>query len=304
MSIMGKNFTEKKRSIDKLELIANDIRQDIIKMLEKAGSGHSAGPLGLSDIFAALYFDVMQHDPKKPDWDERDILMLSNGHCAPVLYAAMAESGYFDKKELKTLRQFKSRLQGHPERTALPGIESTAGPLGCGLSQACGIGLSMKMDQQSHRWVYVVMGDGELNEGNIWEAAMFAAKYKLHNVIGIVDRNNIQIDGTTEHVMPLEDLRAKWEAFGWHVIDIDGNDVEAVIDATAMARAIVEKPVVIIAHTIPGKDVDYMEYDYHWHGMPVGLKDVSGAPPKGEQAKVALKELRTLRGKIKNESDH
>lgn len=300
---MAKNFTDKKIPIDKLELKANDIRQDIVKMLEEAASGHSAGPLGLADIFTALYFDILKHDPDNPDWEERDILLLSNGHCVPVQYVAMAHAGYLPKKELSTLRKFKSRLQGHPERQTLPGLENTSGPLGSGLSQAAGIALSMQMDKDSHRWVYVVMGDGELNEGNIWEAAMFAAKYKLHNVIGIVDRNNIQIDGTTEHVMPLEDLRAKWESFGWHVIEIDGNDVEAVIDATAMARAIVEKPVVIIAHTIPGKGIDYMEYDYHWHGIPVGLSDVAGAPPKNEQAEVALKELRTLRGKIRNEHE-
>ena len=301
---MGKNFTDKKRSIEQLELIANDLRQDIIKSLEIAGSGHSAGPLGLADIFAALYFDILKHDPKNPDWNERDMFVLSNGHCAPVLYAALAHSGYFPKKDLKTLRKFKSPLQGHPERTHVPGVENTSGPLGCGLSQAAGMALSMKMDNLSHRFIYVVTGDGELNEGNIWEAAMFTSKYNLHNITAIVDRNNIQIDGTTEHVMPLEDLRSKWEAFGWHVIEIDGNDVEAVIDACAMARAIVEKPVVIIAHTIPGKDVDYMEYDYHWHGIPVGLADVAGAPPKNKQAEVALKELRTMRGKIKNEHEH
>lgn len=300
---MGKNFTAKKLSIEKLELKANDIRQDIIKMLEAAGSGHSAGPLGLADIFTALYFDVMKHDPKDTQWSERDILLLSNGHCVPVQYATMAHAGYFPKKELSTLRQFGSRLQGHPEREKLPGLENTSGPLGCGLSQAAGMALAMKMNKDSHRWIYTIMGDGELNEGNIWEAAMLIPKYNLHQITAIVDRNNIQIDGTTEHVMPLEDLRAKWESFGWHVTEIDGNDVEAVIDACAMARAIVEKPVVIIAHTIPGKGVDYMEYDYHWHGMPVGLKDVGGAPPKNEQAKVALKELRTLRGKIRNEHE-
>lgn len=300
---MSKNFTAKKMPFDKLELIANDIRQSIIKSLEEAGSGHSAGPLGMADILTALYFDVMKHDPKDPDWDERDMLLLSNGHCVPVQYAAMAHAGYFPKKELLSLRKFKSRLQGHPERDMLPGLENTSGPLGCGLSQAAGIALAMNMNNESHRWVYVLMGDGELNEGNIWEAAMFTAKYKLHNVIGIVDRNNIQIDGTTEHVMPLEDLRAKWEGFGWHVIEIDGNDMEAIIDATAMARAIVEKPVVIIAHTIPGKGVDYMEYDYHWHGIPVGLQDVGGAPPKNEQAAEALKDLRTLRGRIRSGDD-
>ncbi len=273
-------------------------------MLETAGSGHSAGPLGLADIFTALYFDIMKHDPKNPDWEDRDIILLSNGHCVPVQYATMANSGYFPRTELQTLRKYKSRLQGHPERDMLPGLENTSGPLGCGLSQAAGIALTFQMDKISHRWVYTIMGDGELNEGNIWEAAMFVSKYKLNHVIGIIDRNNIQIDGTTEHVMPLEDLRDKWEAFGWHVIEIDGNDIEAVIDACAMARAIVEKPIVIIAHTIPGKDVKYMEYDYHWHGMPVGLADVAGAPPKNEQARVALKELRTLHGKIQNEGNH
>jgi transketolase len=297
------NITDKKLSLTELELIATDIRASIIKMLEEAGSGHSAGPLGLADIFTALYFDILKHDPKDPGWSERDILLLSNGHCVPVQYATMAQAGYFDKKELMTLRKFGSRLQGHPERLKLPGLENTSGPLGCGLSQACGMALAQRMDKQSHRWIYVVMGDGELNEGNIWEAAMFANKYRLSNVIAFVDRNNIQIDGTTEQVMPLEDLRAKWEAFGWHVIEIDGNDIEAVIDATAMARAIVEKPVVIIAHTVPGKGVDFMEYDYHWHGIPVGIADVAGSPPKNEQAMIALKELRTLKGKIKNEHE-
>ena len=301
---MSSNFTDKKLPLQKLELIANDIRQDMIKMLETAGSGHSAGPLGLADIFTALYFDIMKHDPKNPDWEDRDIILLSNGHCVPVQYATMANSGYFPRTELQTLRKYKSRLQGHPERDMLPGLENTSGPLGCGLSQAAGIALTFQMDKISHRWIYTIMGDGELNEGNIWEAAMFVSKYKLNHVIGIIDRNNIQIDGTTEHVMPLEDMRAKWEAFGWHVIEIDGNDIEAVIDACAMARAIVERPIVIIAHTIPGKDVKYMEYDYHWHGMPVGLADVAGAPPKNEQAREALKELRSMRGKIKNEAHH
>ncbi len=280
-------------TIEWLENKANDVREDIIKMLEHAGSGHSAGPLGLADIFTALYFDVLKQDPQKPDWDERDILLLSNGHCVPVRYAAMANAGYFDRKELMTLRKLGSRLQGHPERTRLPGLENTSGPLGCGLSQACGMTLAMRMNGQQHRWVYVVMGDGELDEGNIWEAAMLAGKNKLNNIIGIIDRNNIQIDGPTESVMPLEDLKGKWESFGWHVLEIDGNDVEAVIDACAMAKAIVEKPVMIIAHTIPGKGVDFMEYDFHWHG----------APPNHEQAVKALHELRTLGGKIRGEHE-
>jgi transketolase len=290
-------------TIYELELQANQIRQDLIRMLEHAGSGHSAGPLGLADILTALYFDVMKHDPKNPDWEKRDIFLLSNGHCVPVQYVTMANAGYFDRDELGTLRKLGSRLQGHPERTKLPGLENTSGPLGCGLSQACGMALAQRMDQEHHRWIYVVMGDGELNEGNVWEAAMLASKYKLNNIIGIIDRNNIQIDGPTEVVMPLEDLKGKWESFGWHVIEIDGNNLEAVIDACSMARAIVEKPVMIIAHTIPGKGVDFMEYDFHWHGNPPGTLELPGDPAKVDQAKVALKELRTLRGKLKSEAD-
>lgn len=282
-----------KLTIEELELKAEAIREDIIRMLEHAGSGHSAGPMGLADIFTALYFDILKYDPKKPDWNKRDILLLSNGHCIPVQYVAMAHAGFFDRKELMTLRQFGARLQGHPERTRLPGLENTSGPLGSGLSQAAGMALALRMNKDHHRWIYCIMGDGELDEGNIWEAAMLAGKYKLNNVIGIIDRNNIQIDGPTESVMPLEDLRGKWEAFGWHVIEIDGNNIDAVIDACAMARAVVEKPVVIIAHTIPGKGVDFMEYDFHWHG----------APPNHEQAVKALHELRTLRGKIRSEHE-
>ncbi len=284
---------QKPLTIAALEKKAQEIRVEIIKMLETAGSGHSAGPLGLADIFSALYFKVLKHNPKEPNWSERDILLLSNGHCVPVQYATMAIAGYFPKKELTTLRKFESRLQGHPERTKLPGLENTSGPLGCGLSQACGMALAMRMDKTHHRWVYVITGDGELDEGNNWEAIMLAAKYKLNNIIAIVDRNNIQIDGPTEKVMPLDDLKAKWEAFGWHVIEIDGNDIDAVVDACEMAKAIVEKPVVIIAHTIPGKGVDFMEYDFHWHGMP----------PNHEQAKLALKELRTLQGRIRSEHE-
>jgi transketolase len=282
-----------KLTIEQLELKANDIRQDIIKMLEHAGSGHSAGPLGLADIFTALYFDILKYDAKNPSWDQRDILLLSNGHCVPVQYASMAHAGYFDKKELMTLRQFGTRLQGHPERTKLPGLENTSGPLGSGLSQACGMALAMRMNKDHHRWIYTIMGDGEQDEGNVWEAAMLAGKYKLNNIIAITDRNNIQIDGPTESVMPLEDLKGKWEAFGWHVIEIDGNNIEAVIDACAMGRAVVEKPVMIIAHTVPGKGVDFMEYDFRWHGMP----------PNHEQAVLALKEIRTLKGKIRSEHE-
>ena len=262
-------------------------------MLEAAGSGHSAGPLGLADIFTALYFDILKHDPKKPDWAERDVLLLSNGHCVPVRYAAMAEAGYFPKSELTTLRKLGSRLQGHPERNRLPGLEGTSGPLGCGLSQACGMALAMRIDGQLQRRIYCVMGDGELDEGNVWEAAMLAPKYGLNAITAIIDRNNIQIDGPTEVVMPLEDLKKKWEAFGWHVIEINGNDMEAIIDACAMAKAITEKPVCILAYTIPGKGVDFMEYDFHWHGVP----------PNHEQAVEALNKLRTLGGRIRSEHE-
>ncbi|MCB9820167.1 transketolase [Candidatus Nomurabacteria bacterium] len=276
-------------TITQLQQKANDIRKDIINSLEAAGSGHSAGPLGMADLLTTLYLDIMNIRPHQPNWSERDYFFLSNGHCAPVQYAAMAEAGYFDKSELKTLRKFGSRLQGHPERTALPGLENTSGPLGSGLSQAAGVAYTLQyLDKQLHRFVYAATGDGELNEGNIWEAAMFAGKYKLSQLVVFIDRNNIQIDGSTEDVMPLEDLRGKWESFGWHVQEIDGHNVESIQDAASMARAITNKPSVVITHTIPGKGVDFMEYDYKWHGTP----------PNREQAKAALRKLRTLNGKI------
>lgn len=287
--MQGGNYT-----LTQLDQKANDIRKSIISMLEAAGSGHSAGPLGLADILTALYFDILHHDPKNPEWKERDLFFLSNGHTVPVQYATMAHAGYFPVDELQTLRKFGSRLQGHPERTKLPGLENTSGPLGSGLSQASGYAYALQyLDEEPHRFVYTVMGDGELNEGNIWEAAMFAGKYKLSQLIGFIDRNNIQIDGTTDDVMPLEDLRGKWESFGWHVQEIDGHNIESIIDAASMARAITNKPSIIIAHTIPGKGVDFMEYDYKWHG----------APPNSEQAKDALIKLRTLDGKINHEGE-
>jgi transketolase len=280
-----------------LQLQAQEIREDIITMVKEAGSGHVAGPLDLADIFTALYFEVMEHRPKQPEWDGRDRLFLSNGHTVPVRYATMARAGYFPVSELGTLRKFGSRLQGHPERLRLPGLESTSGPLGSGLSQAAGMALALRMDHKPNR-VYCITGDGELNEGNIWEAIMFAAAKKLTNLTAIVDRNNIQIDGPTERVMPLDDLAAKWAAFGWHVIEIDGHNFDAIISACNLAKAIVERPTVIIAHTIPGKGVDFMQYDYHWHGYFV---DRPGAPKAADQARVALHELRTLGGQIRSE---
>lgn len=276
---------------EELAKLANTIRQDIIRMLVEAGSGHSAGPLGMADVFTALYFAVLKHDPRNPDWPERDRLILSNGHIVPVRYAAMARAGYFPLQELMTLRKFGSRLQGHPERLRLPGLETTSGPLGSGLSQAAGIAKAWQMDGVKGRRVYCVMSDGEQDEGNTWEAAMFAGKYRLANLTAITDRNNIQIDGPTEQVMPLENLHAKWEAFGWHVLEIDGHNFTQIIDACNLAKTIENKPVMIIAHTIPGKGVDFMEYDFHWHGKP----------PTPEEARKALRELRTLGGRIESE---
>lgn len=278
-----------KLTVTQLQHKANELREDVVRMLEAAGSGHSAGALGLADIFAALYFNILNISPENPNWSERDIFFLSNGHTVPIQYAAMAEAGFFEKEELLTLRKLGSRLQGHPERTMLPGLENTSGPLGCGLSQAAGAAYAFQyLDNQKHRFVYTIMGDGELDEGNVWEAAMFAGKYKLSQLIAFVDRNNIQIDGSTEEVMPLEDLAGKWTSFGWHVLEIDGHNVESIIDAVNTAKAITNRPTVIIAHTIPGKGVDFMEYDYRWHGIA----------PNNDQAKEALKKLRTLDGKI------
>lgn len=273
-----------KLSVAQLEQKANDIRQSIVRMIEVAGSGHPAGSLGLADIVTALYLNIMKIDPSIPSWQDRDLFILSNGHTVPVQYATMAEAGFFPKDELMTLRKLGSRLQGHPERTKLPGLENTSGPLGSGLSQACGYAYSLQyLDKIKHRFVYCVLGDGELDEGNNWEAAMFAGKYKLSQLIAFIDRNNIQIDGTTEDVMPLENLHDKWQSFGWHVLEIDGHNMSSIIDAVNTAKAVTARPTMIIAHTIPGKGVDFMEYDCKWHGVA----------PNGDQASDAIVELRS-----------
>ena len=282
-----------------LEETANLIRQDVIKMLAKAGSGHSGGSLGMADIFTALYFYALNHNPKRPNWPDRDRLVLSNGHICPALYAALARTGYFPLEELQTLRQINSRLQGHPHRNSLPGLETTSGPLGSGLSQAIGFALAAKLDKKKYR-TYCLVSDGEHQEGNTWEAIMFAGKRKLNNLTAILDRNNIQIDGNTEEVMPLEPLCRKYEAFNWHVIEINGHDFYQIAGAVAEAKIIVEKPTMIIAHTIPGKGVGYMEGDYRWHGIPPGLQDVSGGPPKEKQVAVALHELAVAEEKLKH----
>lgn len=288
--------------VQELEVKANEIRKTIIEMLLAAGSGHTAGPLGMADIFTLLYFHALHHDPKNPEWEDRDRLILSNGHICPVLYSSMAHAGYFPVAECLTLRKFGSRLQGHPHREWLPGLETSSGPLGSGLSQAVGMCLGDRMDRgrQSNRFYYTLLGDGELDCGQIWEAAMLAGKEQLHNLIGIIDRNNIQIDGFTEDIMPLEPLRQKWESFGWHVQEIDGHSMEAINNAINEAKAVFNKPSMIIAHTIPGKGVEFTERRFEWHGNPPG-KGPGDVVAKDKQGEVALAELRTLGGQIASE---
>ncbi len=280
-------------NLQQMEQMANTIRQDIIKMLLKAKSGHSAGSLGMADVFTALYFSgVIKHDPKRPNWSERDRIVLSNAHICPVHYAVLARAGYFPVTKLSTLRKLGSPLQGHPHRDMLLGIESSGGPIAHNTSVAVGMAYAMKMDKKRNQ-IYCLVGDGGQDEGQTWEAVMFAAKHKLDNLTFIMDRNNIQIDGYTEDVMPLEPLKAKYEAFNWHVIDVDGHNIEAIVDAINEAKAIFEKPVMILAHTIPGKGVDFIEWEYGWHGKV----------PKPEEARKALHQLRTLGGKIKGEHE-
>jgi transketolase len=284
------HFELSEEKLKDLELKANQARQLVINMLLEAGSGHAAGSLGMADVFVSFYFHVLNHDPKNPAWPDRDRLILSNGHICPIRYATMSMSGYFPVEELKTLRKLGSRLQGHPHRTSLPGLETTSGPLGEGISQAIGIALAAKLDKKNYQ-VYVVSSDGEHEEGNTWEAIMFAGKNKLSNLTGVIDRNNIQIDGMTEDVMPLNSLKAKYESFNWNVLEIDGNNIREFIDAVNKAKSVTEKPTVIIANTIPGMGVSFMEKNFLWHGKA----------PNAEEAKIALNELRTLQGRIEQE---
>ncbi|MBI4132988.1 transketolase [Candidatus Uhrbacteria bacterium] len=287
--------------IKQIERKAFEIRKTVIEMLTEAKSGHLAGPLGMADIFAALYFHVLKHDPKNPEWPERDRLFLSNGHICPVRYSAMAHAGYFPVEECMTLRKFGSRLQGHPERDKLPGVETTSGPLGSGLSQASGYAYAARMPARPDDTgrsggdgkkfhVYCATSDGEHEEGNTWEGAMFAGKYRLTNLTAIMDRNNIQIDGDTEDVMPLEPLADKYRAFNWHVIEIDGHNIPQFIAACDEAKSIREKPTMILAHTTPGKGVPSIEGDYRWHGAPPG-KGPTDKVPADKQKEVFLKEL-------------
>lgn len=282
-----------------IEEKAYKIRESIIEMLLAAGSGHTAGPLGTADIFSLLYFKVLKHDPKNPDWEDRDRFVLSNGHICPVLYATMAHAGYFPVEELLTLRKFGSRLQGHPHREALPGLETSSGPLGSGLSQAVGMAIAERMtNPYTSKYIYCMVSDGELNEGQSWEAIMLAGKMQLHNLIVIVDRNGIQIDGYTKDVMPLEPLAEKFAAFNFDVQEVDAHNVRMVFDAIGKAQAVYGQPSVIIAHSIPGKGVEAFERDYRWHGNPPG-KGPEDRVSKKEQGTIALRELRTLLGAIK-----
>lgn len=275
--------------VQALTLRAEDVRESIIKMLVEAGSGHTAGPLGMADVFTALYFRILNHNPRHPTWAQRDRLILSNGHIAPVLYATMAHAGYFSVSELKTLRKFGSRLQGHPHRESLPGLETSSGPLGCGLSQAIGMALMDKLENHKpDRYFYCCMSDGELDEGQNWESFLLLNKYNLTKVIPIIDRNTIQIDGYTEEVLPLESLKDKFESFNFHVIEIDGHNFRDIVRATGAAKSSMDKPTVIIAHTIPGKGVTSFEGDYRWHGKA----------PSTEEGRKALKEIRSMNGKV------
>ena len=275
--------------VQALTLRAEDIRESIVKMLVEAGSGHTAGPLDMADIFTALYFRILRHNPRHPEWIERDRVILSNGHIAPVMYATLAHAGYFSISELKSLRRFGSRLQGHPHRESLLGLETTSGPLGCGLSQAIGMALMDRFENHKpDRYFYCLMSDGELDEGQNWESFLLLNKYRLTKVIPIIDRNTIQIDGYTEDILPLESLKDKLESFNFHVIEIDGHNFRDIVRAIGAAKSSMDKPTVIIAHTIPGKGVTAFEGDYRWHGKV----------PSAEEGRVALKELRSMKGKV------
>lgn len=287
---MFSNITQEIKDIEKK---ANDIRISIIEMLIEAGSGHSGGPLGMADILATLYFKIMRHDPHQPEWSDRDRLVLSNGHICPVLYATMAHAGYFPLEELHTLRKFGSRLQGHPHREFLPMLETSSGPLGSGLSQAVGMALALRINKkEKEQIVWCLTSDGEHDEGNTWEAVLLAGKEKLGNLIQIIDRNYIQIDGNTEDIMPLDPFTDKYKAFNWHVIEIDGNNVRDIVRGLTEAKRVENKPVIVVANTVPGKGVSFMENRYEWHGNPPG-KGPEDVVKKDMQGEMALKELRS-----------
>ena len=270
----------KKASKQKLKTIANQLRQDVIEMLERAGSGHAGGSLGMADIFSVLYFRILNHSPENPQNPLRDRLLLSNGHICPILYATLARSGYFPLVKLKTLRKINSQLQGHPHNCSLAGVEISSGPLGQGISQALGMALAAKLDKKNYS-IFCLVSDGEHNEGQFWEGIMAAKKFQLDNLIVIVDKNNIQIDGYTKDIMPLDPLKNKYRAFGWRVLEINGHNFSQIINALEKAKKS-KGPIIIIAKTILGKGVSFMENDYTWHGKA----------PSALEAKKALEELR------------
>jgi transketolase len=268
---------------DKLQFLkqkAVEIRRTILEMVYRANSGHVGGSLGAADLVVALYYHIMNHNPQDPNWPRRDRFILSKGHCAPVIYAVLADCGYFPKEDLKTFRHPGSHLQGHPYQPKTPGIEASTGTLGLGISTALGMALAAKLKGEPH-WIYVLCGDGEIQEGQVWEAALFGNKYRLDNVIAFVDRNYLQTDGNSEDVMPLDPLAPKWEFFGWRTYEIDGNSFQQIIDTVAAAQRMRGKPTMIIARTIKGKGVPFMENDVIWHGTP----------PNREQFERAMKEL-------------
>jgi len=267
-------------SIEEMEAMAKRLRRHIVTMIGKAGSGHPGGSLSAVEIVTALYFKLLRHKPSDPHWQNRDRFILSKGHAAPLLYAALAECGYFPVDELSTLRQLDSRLQGHTDRTVTPGVEMSAGALGQGLSFAIGVALAGRLNSQNHR-VYVLLGDGECDEGQIWEGAMAAAHFKVDNLVAIVDNNGQQIDGWNRDVMNLEPFNKKWQAFGWHIIEVDGHNLSQLIDAFDQAKLVKGQPTVIIAHTIKGKGVSFMENNPHFHGKA----------PNAAEVEIALKEL-------------
>lgn len=286
---MFENLTPQREH--ELKILAVEIQMLIVKMLEKAGSGHPGGSLGMTDIFTLMYFHILKKNPQEPLWNERDRLILSNGHICPVLYACLAKAGYFPLEWLDTLRKIDSHLQGHPHRGSAPGIENTSGPLGEGLSQSIGFALTSKLDQKNYH-IYCMTSDGEHQEGNTWEAIMLAPKYNIDNLTVVIDWNNMQIDGKVENVMPLDVIRLKYESFNWNVFEVDGHDMPSFVQAVKKAREVKGKPTVIIAHTIPGKNVSFMENDYQWHGKA----------PNAEEAQKALGELQIILDKLKSEN--
>jgi transketolase len=264
------------KKLDTLRKKAREIRREIVTMVHRANSGHVGGSLGAAELLVALYYHLMQHHPDDPKWEGRDRFILSKGHCTPVLYAVLADCGYFPQEDLKTFRRPGSHLQGHPAQHKTQGVDASTGTLGLGISTGVGMALAAKLKKQNH-YCYILCGDGELQEGQVWEAAMFANKYKLDNVIGFVDRNYLQTDGNSEKIMPLDPLRPKWESFGWRVYEVDGNDLVQIIDIVEKAKTQKGKPIMIIARTVKGKGVSFMENEAGWHGTPPGKEDFERA---------------------------